>query len=517
MSLVATEPTLRARAGLGSLLDTCWFVAALAGVLATALSAAGSWIPSLWGDEAASVMSAERSLPSLAGMLGHVDAVHGTYYFALHGWIRIAGTSPFALRFPSAVAVGLATAAVLLIAWRLDGRRVAIIAGAVCMILPRVTYMGEEARSYAFSAAAAAWLTLLLIEILQRREVRARWWVVYGVLLSAGTYLFLYVALFAVVHAVVLATVRPRRATLIGWGAAVTGAAVVAVPLALVGMLERHQIAYLAASQQVTIPTLFSGLWFGTWWVAVVCSALIVTGVAFAWRRRRTENRATADQMPSTVKRSMPTLVTLCAAWLLVPTGVLIAAHAVIPDFTARYVSFCAPAAAILVACGIKALLDMRRRAGVFAAALLVAVIAPVYLGQRTPYAKNDSDWAEVSAAVGTNAHAGDGVIFDESVRPSWRPRLALHTYPAGFVGLKDVTLDVPFQQNDTWHDSALSVAEADERKRLVGIERVWLVEYAASPPEPDSWGLDALEREGFVQTGTRVATHRELIIELTR
>jgi hypothetical protein len=28
---------------------------------------------------------------------------------------------------------------------------------------------------------------------------------------------------------------------------------------------------------------------------------------------------------------------------------------------------------------------------------------------------------------------------------------------------------------------------------------------------------LDTLEREGFVQTGTRIATHRELIIELQR
>ncbi|MFF1875507.1 hypothetical protein, partial [Kitasatospora herbaricolor] len=204
-------------------------------------------------------------------------------------------------------------------------------------------------------------------------------------------------------------------------------------------------------------------------------------------------------------------------AWLVVPTGILITAHAVIPDFTARYVSFCAPAAAILIACGIRALADLRRWAGIAAGALIVALIVPVYIGQRTPYAKNDSDWAQVSAVIGANAHPGDGVIFDESVRPSWRPRLALHTYPAGFADLTDVTLDVPFAQNDTWHDRAYSVAQADERNRLLGIERVWLIEFAATPSTPDSWGLDTLEREGFVQTGTRIATHRELIIELER
>ncbi|GAA1441889.1 glycosyltransferase family 39 protein [Leifsonia poae] len=517
MSLVATKPTPRTRAAIGALTGARWFVASIAGLLATSIAAAGSWIPSLWGDEAASVMSAERSLPSLAGMLGHVDAVHGTYYLGLHWWIRVFGTSPFALRFPSAVAVGLATAAVVVVAWRLEGRRMAIIAGAVCVILPRVTYMGEEARSYAFSAAAAAWLTALLIEILHRREVRMRWWVAYGAVLAVGTYFFLYVALFAAVHAVILASVRARRSTLIGWGAAVAGAALASVPLGLVGLIERNQISYLAMSEQVTLPTLFDALWFGTWWVAAGAWALIVVAVVVAWRRRRGEIRATADPAPWIAKRGLPTLEGVAIAWLVVPTGILITAHAVIPDFTARYVSFCAPAAAILIACGIRALADRRRWAGIAAGSLIVALIVPVYIGQRTPYAKNDSDWAQVSAEIGANAHPGDGVIFDESVRPSWRPRLALHTYPAGFAGLTDVTLDVPFTQNDTWHDRAYSVAQADERNRLVGIERVWLVEFAATPSTPDSWGLDTLEREGFVQTGTRIATHRELIIELER
>lgn len=46
-----------------------------------------SWIPSFWGDEAASVISANRPLDSLLEMLGHVDAVHGVYYFALHAWV----------------------------------------------------------------------------------------------------------------------------------------------------------------------------------------------------------------------------------------------------------------------------------------------------------------------------------------------------------------------------------------------------------------------------------------------
>src|SRR6478736_9910378 len=95
-----------------------WTIAIAFGLVAAAVSAAGSWIPSLWGDEAASVMSAKRPVGSLLTMLTHVDAVHGLYYLGLHGWIRLAGDSAFAIRLPSALAVGAAVAAVTLIAGR---------------------------------------------------------------------------------------------------------------------------------------------------------------------------------------------------------------------------------------------------------------------------------------------------------------------------------------------------------------------------------------------------------------
>jgi hypothetical protein len=192
-------------------------LAALAGVLATVLSAAGSWIPSLWGDEATSIMSAQRPLPTLFRMLGQLDAVHGTYYLGLHFWGELAGFSPFAVRLPSAIAVGLAAAAVVLLAARLRDVRTAVVAGLICALLPRVTYMGEEARSFAFSAAIVAWLTVLLIGALGRDRPRALWFVGYGLLLAVGTYVFLYTILFVIVHGVVVAVSRAPRRTVAGW------------------------------------------------------------------------------------------------------------------------------------------------------------------------------------------------------------------------------------------------------------------------------------------------------------
>src|ERR1700710_940749 len=88
------------------------FAALVLGAAGLVLSASGSWIPSLWGDEAASVLSAERSLPSLFRMLGHVDSVHGTYYLFLHFWIDAFGASELSVRFPSTIAAGFVVAGV---------------------------------------------------------------------------------------------------------------------------------------------------------------------------------------------------------------------------------------------------------------------------------------------------------------------------------------------------------------------------------------------------------------------
>ena len=142
-------------------------IAVILGILGTAISVTGSWIPSLWGDEAASVMSAQRSIPSLFSMLGNVDAVHGTYYLGLHFWISIFGASPLSVRIPPAIAVGFTVASVVVVVGELTSARLALIAGLICCVVPRVTYMGEETRAYAFSAAFAGWSIWVLLRLLK--------------------------------------------------------------------------------------------------------------------------------------------------------------------------------------------------------------------------------------------------------------------------------------------------------------------------------------------------------------
>jgi len=471
----------------------------------------GSGTASLWGDEAASVLSAERSVPSLLHMVQHVDAVHGLYYLALHFWIKLAGSSPFAVRAPSAIAIGLCVAGIVVLGTLLRGRRFGVLAGLICAVLPRLTDVGSEARSYAFSAALATWLTVVLVLILRSPSPRRRLWIAYGAILAVGTWLFLYLALIALAHLAVL-LLPPGRGRLVrSWACAVAVAMAVASPLALMAFLERAQVAYLASRNYLDPGSLFVSPFFENPVVATLGWALIVTGAVIAIHDWRTGWHRWHVPTASSVTALVP------LAWLIVPSTVLLGSSFAIADYTPRYLAMCAPAAGILMAVPLDALANRARRGwlSVVGVVAVVAVMVPTWVAQRGPYAKNQSDWAAISAELAMHATPGDAVVFDNSVRPSRKPRLAMDTYPAGFRGLLDPTLKTPFTASPTWYDEVYSLADAQKQGRLDGITTVWLVEYA-TPTHTDGYGQSTLQAAGFRES-VRLRTHRSVILEFVR
>ncbi|WP_349898119.1 glycosyltransferase family 39 protein [Parafrigoribacterium soli] len=476
-------------------------IAIVFGLLAAVVSVAGSWIPSFWGDEAASIMSAERPLDTLFPMLGRVDAVHGFYYLFLHGWITLFGASEFSVRLPSAVGVGLAAAGTVVLAAKFFDRRIAIIAGLVFAVLPRVTYMGAEARSYALGTAIAVWLTVWFVLLLRRRTTRILPWLLYSAGLALAVYSFLYLVLLVLVHAAMLVSVRRSRDVLRRWlGFAALGV-LLALPLIAFALGEHGQISFLGKRPKFSANHIFVTQWFGNGWLAALCWAIILVAITVAvrswWRSR---------------PRVLPTGMVLMVAWLVLPTLLLELGNIfVAPMYTTRYLSFCTPAVAILIAAGIAVLARNWMRTA--AVVLLLVLAAPGYLAQRGPYAKNGgSDWRQASALIAQHARPGDAIVFDAGTKPSQRPRLAMRLYPKDYVGLDDVGLMTPYAQTTSLWDTVAPVERVADG--LASTNTVWAMELKPGASTPTD--VAELQDLGF-QVRDQYRVHRTVVYELSR
>jgi mannosyltransferase len=514
LPVTATEPgTVTARRRRRRRGTSARAAALLVGCGALLTSFAGSWIPSLWGDEAVSIMSAERSLPSLFTALGHIDAVHGAYYLLLHGWVSLFGTSALSVRLPSAIAVGFAAAGTVVLGDLLLTRRIGLVAGIVLALLPRVTYIGMEARGFALSMAIAVWLTVLFVVLLRRRTTAWSAWLAYAAGLALASYLFLDAALLVVAHGVLLLRATHGRAMLRRWCVATGLAAILAAPVIVWGAAESRQIAYLASASPVTPEAVFVEPWFSSPELAVAGWILMAIGAISFIRSRGTRRGGAA-----------------LTAWLLVPMGVLLLGNWLLaPMYATRYLAFCAPAAALLTASGIVALGTGRgprgaTRAGskwirrewmpACAGALLLALVVPGYLAQRGPFAMDGgNDWQQASAIVGAHAEPGDAVVFGLASRPSRMPRLAMYAYPADYRGLRNVELVTPYYRTPGLRDVAAPLAAI--APRLASVTTVWAVEPSAARTALPK-DITTLRQLGFA-LDRRFPVHRDSVYELTR
>ena len=380
-----------------------WDAVAVA-VLTAVLSAAGAARPSLWFDEAATISASTRSVPQLWRMVGNIDAVHGLYYLLMHGWYAVFPTTEFASRLSSALAAALAAAGVVVLGKQMSTRAVALTAGVVFAILPRVTWAGMETRSYALSMAAAVWLTVFCV--LAARRGRPCWWGVYGLLLVGATVLNVFLVLIVPAHAVVVAMCARRPQTWRCWAAAVAGAASATLPFLLFAQSQLFQVRWISPVGPDTLGEILQEQYFDLSLPAAVVAGLIMSAALAAWIR-------TGTGRPGM-------LAAVALTWIAVPTLALLAYSLLRhPIYYPRYLSFTAPALALLLGLGVVAV--GRSRAGfAIALACLATAAVPNYLAQRGPYAKAGMDYSAVADVIGSHAASGDCLVLDNSAR--WKP-----------------------------------------------------------------------------------------------
>jgi len=443
-SPVPSAPSPRTRRGW---VDPLWL-----GALGAIVVAIGSWIPSKWNDEAATQTAALRSLPHLWQMIQNIDAVHATYYFLMHFWLLAFGTSNIALRAPSMIAVGFACAGVVVRGRRLGGRRLAIFAGLAFVLLPRVTWMGMEARSQALTAVVAVWLTILLLRAVERRTIG--WWALYAGIAGVGVLLNIYVALLVLAHGVTIVIARRRLANpgrlLIGWGASAAVAAALSFPIDRLSLAQTGQLPFGPLTLTGTLNTLLFEQYFSgatptvargvpvpptsLWAIAIILAATLGWIMILAPIARRYFR-------PIPPRPVSLGFLGLVVPWIVVPTA-LVLLYSLIghPMYSGRYFAFTTPAVALLIGATVSALrLPWFRIAAI---GLLALLVLPVYLSQRTPTSKNGTDWQQAAAILQTHAKPGQDIYYGPAKDGS---NVSMHkigqAYPAVISTLHDIAL----------------------------------------------------------------------------
>ncbi len=349
----------------------------------------------------------------------------------MHGWFAIFPPTEFWSRLPSALAIGAAAAGVTVFTQRFATRPTAVCAGVLFAILPRTTWAGMEARSYAFAVAAAIWLTVLLVAAV--RSNRPRSWAGYALAFALSILLNVNLVLLLPVYAVLvplLARKDFRKSTIIRWAVASAVAVGGMTPFILFAHGQVWQVNWIYPVSWHYAFDIIQRQYFDHSIPFAVLSGVVVAVAIVA--------RLAGAPAPA---GDMRRLLIVCVAWIVVPTALVVVYSALSePIYYPRYLIFTAPAAAVILAASIVTI--ARKPWPIAGAVLLFAVAAlPNYLfTQRWPYAKEGWDYSQVADLIESHAAPGDCLMVDNTV--PWRPgpiRALLATRPGAFRSLIDV------------------------------------------------------------------------------
>lgn len=449
----------------------------------TVICAVGAWLrltalnrQSLWFDEIDVVVRAQQPLTIVFRTFVREGENGPLYNLLLALWVRLAGVSEIAVRFPSAV-VGVLTIPLLYVLARsMGGSSAGLYAAGLLAISPYHIWYSQEAKMYALLIFLAVASTLALSQALAQNT--RYWWVAYVVVTSLMFYTHVVSVLVFAAHALygLLSFTR--------WP----------------GRLRPWSIAALA----LTLPYLPIALWamrvvggeVTTWQPDVsLWQALRISAVKFAVNRADSQLETRAALLYTVLaclgilafarRRSGSRTWLLLLLWSSVPVVGLWLVSLRQSVFSDRYASTALPALLILVAAALVLLVRSHRLwpAGAVALFLVVSFAwVPVRDVNRASSAEKE-DWRSAWADVAARAEKGDGFIVHPGYLITTRdyfvqrePRLAQFraaTIPTFRVG---------------WLDEDLMVHKL--ATQLQGLQRVWLIQSPDRVPAEDPHGM---------------------------
>ena len=128
-------------------------------------------VQSLWTDEAFSVWISNMSLSQIVQTAGAIDQHPPLYYFILHYWITLFGTSEVAVRLPSVLFGVLAIPVIYVLGRRLFKEEVGLLAALILALSVFNIQYSQEARMYSLMVLLALLSMYFFIRFVQRNTV----------------------------------------------------------------------------------------------------------------------------------------------------------------------------------------------------------------------------------------------------------------------------------------------------------------------------------------------------------
>jgi mannosyltransferase len=301
----------------------------------------------MFRDEGASLYSAHLKWSALWQQSLVVDRVVLPYYWFLHVWLSISHTIEWA-RLPSLIAFAITVFIVGCLGERLGGTWCGVLASVVCATNPLMVDAALDARPYALGTLAA---TLSVAALLRWRETgRARWFWMFclGSMLVVALQIFLVLAPLAVF--VVALLQRPDefvpRWRVLAFPLTLLAFASVGFAASVVG--QQGQVAWIGALSARNFVDDMLGLASGgpvalgepvyaevLFLFAVVVVVLLVR----EWRQGHLD-----------IQRAGIDFFSLCAAWAIVPTVLLVGLSIEKAVYVDRYVTSSVPGMALAFA-----------------------------------------------------------------------------------------------------------------------------------------------------------------------
>ncbi len=428
---------------------------------------------SMWLDEAATATATDRSFAQLFAMLGNVDAAMAGYYTAMHAWVSIVGTSVVALRSPSLIATAVTVVFVGLIARKLCGDWIGLLAALLAALSPLLVHYSIEARPYAIAIALTTGAALIAVT----RPVSLRWlW-------------SLVAALAVLTHFLAILTVLPQWLWLATGGDAklrrpsVSKLVLVLPPLVValafvIALLDEDSL-----QSWIEQPTFLSVAIVGYKLLTPAGVVLFVPTIAalivLVSRRPRRKLFGNTAIIPIS-----PTDAAVLLLWAIAPSVILLFASLVWkPMFLDRYAIMSAPAVVLILAIAAgsaaRGLLADRstttlRAVGIAAAAVvLVLALLASGLSAIVGLKRGWGDDQGVAAKIANQAKPGDAIVF----APTWTelgPEWYLdHVTPSKAVNVTTIPGTTAITSNSLWPPTLTS---AQAIAQLHDFDRAWLV-----------------------------------------